>query len=135
MNVRNCRKCGRLFNYALGPIICPACKEQLDGKFKEVKEYIQKHPGCGMNDVARDCEVETQQIQQWLREERLEFTTDSMVQLSCESCGTQIRSGRYCDKCKANLANGFQRAIQPQRQAQPEAKKTAAERDNKMRFL
>lgn len=135
MNVRNCRKCGRLFNYALGPIICPSCKEQLDSKFKDVKEYIQKHPGCGMNEVARECEVETQQIQQWLREERLEFTQDSMVQLSCESCGTQIRSGRYCDKCKANLANGFQHAIQPQRQAQPEVKKKPTDSTNKMRFI
>jgi len=57
MNVRNCRKCGRLFNYALGPIMCPQCKEAMDAKFKEVKEYIQKHPGCGMNDVARECDV------------------------------------------------------------------------------
>lgn len=134
MNVRNCRKCGRLFNYALGPIICPTCKEQLDAKFKDVKEYIQKHPGCGMNDVARECEVETQQIQQWLREERLEFTTDSMVQLSCESCGAQIRSGRYCDKCKNNLANGLQRAITPQRAAQPEPTKPATGKENRMRF-
>lgn len=134
MNVRNCRKCGRLFNYAIGPIVCPGCKEALDAKFKEVKEYIQKHPGCSMNDVAQDCEVETSQIQQWLREERLEFTNDSMVQLSCESCGTSIRSGRYCDKCKAELTNGFRSAIQTQRQAQPEPTKNTSDK-NKMRFI
>lgn len=134
MNVRNCRKCGKLFNYAMGPIVCPVCKEALDGKFKEVKEYIQTHPGCGMKQVAEECDVEMSQIQQWLREERLEFTSDSAVQLSCESCGTSIRSGRYCDKCKASLANGFQRAIQPTRPAQPEPQKNTSS-SNKMRFI
>jgi len=134
MNVRNCRKCGRLFNYALGPIMCPQCKEAMDAKFKEVKEYIQKHPGCGMNDVARECDVETSQIQQWLREERLEFTTDSMVQLSCESCGTSIRSGRYCDRCKAALTSGLQRAMASSKPAAPEQKNNTSG-NNRMRFV
>lgn len=134
MNVRNCRKCGKLFNYAMGPIMCPACKEGLDEKFKEVKEYIRTHPGCGMKEVSVECDVETSQIQQWLREERLEFTSDSAVQLSCESCRTAIRSGRYCDKCKAALTSGFQRAIQPQKPAQPETHKNT-QSGNKMRFI
>ena len=114
MNVRNCRKCGRLFNYAMGPIICPQCREALEEKFKEVKAYISEHNGCGIQEVARECDVEVSQIQQWLREERLQFSEDSMVQLTCESCGTTIRSGRFCDKCKNEMANGFQKAITPQ---------------------
>lgn len=132
MNVRNCKRCGRLFNYAIGPIMCPACKEALDAKFKEVKEYIQNNKGCGIQQVADECDVEVSQIQQWLREERLEFTSESMITLSCESCGTTIRSGRYCDKCKSNMINGF-RGSQPAPKA-PEPKKDT--RDNpRMRFM
>lgn len=132
MNVRNCKKCGRLFNYAVGPIVCPACREALDQKFKEVKEYIQNHKGCGIQQVSDECDVEVSQIQQWLREERLEFTSESMITLSCESCGATIRSGRFCDKCKSNMINGFKGATQ--KPAAPEPKKDT--RDNpRMRFM
>ena len=41
MNARNCRKCGKLFNYVSGPPICMACREALEKKFQEVKEYIR----------------------------------------------------------------------------------------------
>lgn len=134
MNVRNCRKCGKLFNYALGPIVCPACKDELESKFKEVKTYIQTHPNCGISEVARECEVEVSQIQQWLREERLQFAEGSMVQLSCESCGEPIRSGRFCDKCKNEMANGFNKAIRPAQAAAPVEKKDVKE-SPRMRFL
>ena len=30
MNVRNCRKCGKLFNHIMGAPICPACREKLE---------------------------------------------------------------------------------------------------------
>ena len=74
MNVRNCRKCGNLFNYMVGPILCPACREALEEKFKEVKSYIVKNPGVGIQQTSRECEVEVSQIQQWIREERLAFS-------------------------------------------------------------
>lgn len=133
MNVRNCKKCGRLFNYAMGPIICPQCKEETEAKFKEVKTYIQEHPHCGIHEVADACEIDVQQIQQWLREERLEFTSDSVIELQCEVCGCDIRSGRFCEKCKVNMVNGLQRSIQPQKAPEPVKKDThdAA----RMRFL
>jgi len=133
MNVRNCRKCGRLFNYAMGPIICPQCREALEEKFKEVKTYISAHSGCGIQEVARECDVEVSQIQQWLREERLQFSEDSMVQLTCESCGTTIRSGRFCEKCKNEMANGFSNAIKPT--APPPVEKKETKEAPRMRFL
>ena len=133
MNVRNCRKCGKLFNYAMGPIICPQCKDELEEKFKQVKTYISDHSGCGIQEVARECEVEVSQIQQWLREERLQFSEDSMVQLTCESCGTTIRSGRFCEKCKNEMANGFSNAIKPT--APPPVEKKETKDAPRMRFL
>lgn len=134
MNVRNCRKCGKLFNYITGAPICPACREALDAKFKEVKTYIQEHPACGMREVSEECDVEPGQIQQWVREERLEFTSESLMVVNCESCGAPIRSGRYCDKCKSALTNGLRAAMQ-----RPQATASTVTRPkddkNKMRFL
>ena len=34
MDVRNCKKCGKLFNYVSGPMICPLCKEELEEKLE-----------------------------------------------------------------------------------------------------
>ena len=38
MDVRNCKGCGRLFNYYGGVPLCKACKDKLEEKFQEVKD-------------------------------------------------------------------------------------------------
>lgn len=137
MNVRNCRKCGRVFNYIIGQTLCLSCRDELENKFKEVKEYVQKNRGCGINDVAEACEVESSQIKQWIREERLEFTEDSMIGLACEICGSSIRTGRYCEKCKAQTLNGLNNVVrQAQASRMPQQPTSSNSKDNpRMRFL
>ena len=71
--------------------MCQACRESLEGKFQEVKEYIRSHPGVGIPEVSKACDVEPSQIRQWLREERLEVTEDSPIFLTCEVCGESAR--------------------------------------------
>ncbi len=134
MNVKNCRGCGRLFNYITGPFLCPGCREGMEAKFQKVKEYIREHPGVGIQQVSADCEVETSQINQWLREERLELTEGSPLMLTCMSCGELIRSGKYCEKCKNNLTNGFRNVMRGQ---QPVADNSVVKKnkDNRMRYL
>ena len=133
MNVKNCRNCGKIFNYIGGLPICPACRELADKKFNEVKDYVRDHRGCSVKEVSEECEVEEAQIRQWVREERLIFDTESGIGVVCESCGVVIPSGRLCDKCKANLINGLSAAgRQPVKPQQPQ-KPT---RENpRMRFL
>lgn len=108
MDVRNCKKCGKLFNYVSGPMICQHCKEELEEKFQEVKKYVSEHPGCGIPEVTEECDVTSNQIRQWLREERLEFSANTQVGLTCENCGAPVRCGRFCAKCKNNMANNLQ---------------------------
>lgn len=138
MNVRNCRKCGKMFNYISGMPICQACKEVMEAKFQEVKGYIREHKGVGINEVAEACDVEPSQITQWLREDRLEVTEDSAMMLTCESCGAPIRSGKYCDRCKANVTNSFSQMTRDYN-AQKAAALAAAQKNDKdnprMRFL
>ena len=71
MEVKNCKNCGRLYNYIGGSYrnLCPSC------------------------------------IEQWIREERLSFSDDSPIGIACEVCGATIRTGRYCERCKNDLAN------------------------------
>ncbi len=133
MDVRNCKKCGRMFNYAMGPVVCPRCREDLEEKFQEVKKYVYEHQGCGIQEVSEECEVSTQQIKQWLREERLEFSSDSQVLINCEKCGSPIRSGRFCEKCKNDMTHNLQSAY---KKATVTVQKPKESKDNpKMRFL
>lgn len=134
MDVRNCANCGRIFNYLSGPPICQVCKEHMDLKFQEVKEYVREHPGATINEVSAENDVTPKQIKQWVREERLQFADDSPVVFQCESCGTNIKTGRYCDACKRNQANTFAKASHRPEIPKPAPKKTQTH-DNKMRHF
>ena len=135
MNVRNCRKCGKIFNYIGGQSICPSCAEALEKKFQEVKEYIRDHrDAASIAIVAQECNVDPNQIRQWVREERLTFGEDSVMGIECESCGAVIKTGRFCDKCKNDIARGLIDAAGLNKKASPEVKKQAREAA-RMRFL
>ena len=134
MDVRNCRTCGRLFNYIGGPAnMCPACRDELEKKFQIVKEYIRENPRASIQEISDENGVTTGQIRQWIREERLQFSDDSPVGIECENCGATIRTGRFCDNCKNTMANSLSKSIEkPQA---PEPPKPKPDHKNEMRFL
>lgn len=131
MELANCRNCKRLFNYIAGERICPACKDVLEKKFEEVKQYVREHPGENINTVAEECDVSLRQIKQWVREERLTFTDDSLVGLECERCGKMIHSGRFCQACAGGLTDAMNEAF---RKEMPKSKPVTSS-SGKMRFL
>ncbi len=133
MDVKNCKGCGRLFNYMYGPQLCPACADDLEKKFQNVKEFLRLNPKASLKDIAEVNEVSTKQIRQWVREERLSFTEDSQIAMECEMCGGKVLTGRFCAKCKANLQNGFNNAVRPKGVAVA-PKKNTRDKD-KMRYL
>lgn len=135
MGVRNCRKCGRVFNYFSGLPICAACKEGMEKKFQDVKKFIRENPHADMKEISVACEVEVQQIHQWVREERLEFTEDSPIKLPCESCGTMIRAGKFCNRCKDKMAKNLSSVIDKPKPAPEPVQKPKTDGTNKMRFL
>lgn len=136
MNIRNCRVCGRIFNHLAGAPICPACRESLEAKFQEVKDYIREHRGVGIAEVAEACDVDPAQIRQWLREDRLEVTEDSPMFLNCESCGAPIRSGKYCEKCKSHMTKDFNEVLRTNRPPEPKPQKSGGDDQSaRMRFL
>lgn len=135
MNIRNCRVCGRIFNYVSGPSTCPVCRDSLEAKFQEVKEYIREHKGAGIAEVAEECEVDAGQIRQWLREERLEIAEDSPMYLNCESCGAPIRSGKFCEKCKGNMTRDLKDVMNAGKPKPAPKKQSKEDAGAKMRFL
>ena len=132
MEVKNCRMCGRLFNYLGGPRICPVCRDELEKKFIQVREYIRENPKTTLGEISEQNDVSIEQINQWIREERLEFAKDSPITLACENCGAPIRTGRFCAKCKNTMASSLTNAFK--KPEAPAPKKRESDSD-KMRFL
>lgn len=132
MEVKNCRECGAVFNYIGGVRLCPVCKSALDDKFQEVKKYIEENKNATVGQTSEACEVSQKQITQWIREERLAFSEDSMVTFKCDSCGATIRTGRYCDRCKSEMTRGFMNMYKQNNTPTPQ--KNQKDKD-RMRFL
>lgn len=131
MDVRNCKECGKLFNYLSGPSLCPACMKKLDDKYSIVKEYIYENPGASIQQVSEENDVSVGQLKKWVREERLAFSDDSLVGLECENCGTMIRTGRFCKNCKDKMLNKLGNIYkEPTEEARKNLKDSA-----RMRFL
>jgi methionyl-tRNA synthetase len=135
MDVRNCKQCGRLFNYIGGQYrnLCPACTSALEDKFMEVKQFIEDNKQAQMNDISEACDVSVRQLEQWVREERLRFAEDSPIGIACEMCGATIKSGRFCEACKSSLANQLDNAYAKPIAAHSDRK--AARDSARMRFL
>ncbi len=125
MELKVCKNCRRLFQYIYGPEICPDCIKALSKEkteeaeqdlanavvtkdinnekelFERVKEYIIAHPKATISDISGVMDVTPKQLFEWIREERLEFSEDSKdAWFECEKCGTKIKSGRLCSRCK-----------------------------------
>lgn len=133
MEVRNCRECGAMFNYiGGGSRLCPGCRTKLDEKFQEVKKYIEENKLATVAQTSEACEVSQKQITQWIREERLEFGEDSMVTFACDGCGTRIRTGRFCDKCKSDMTRGLMNMYPKEKPTTPQK---ATKEKERMRFL
>lgn len=132
MNVTNCRGCGRLFNVINNSRLCPQCAAELESKFQEVKAFLEENPNSSIDTVSQENNVSIKQIRQWVREERLTFAEGSVGGIECENCGALIRTGRFCESCKFNLANTLAGALDRPHVEMP--KKAIHEKD-RMRFL
>ncbi len=107
MEVRSCIRCKKLFNYIRGQSLCPSCKEEIENKFQDVKKYLDEHKGASIIQISEDCDVEEHIIKQWIRDERLEFSSGLSGEITCEICGKPITTGRFCDKCKNETISAF----------------------------
>lgn len=137
MEVRNCRSCRRLFNYLGGPNICPACRDALELKFVQVRDFIKDNPTKNLQEIADAHEISVNQIRDWVKEGRLEIVKGGGISLQCEKCGAAITRGRYCDNCKKSMVNDISNAFEDTRRnvaARNSAKNSDPNSSHGMRF-
>ncbi len=130
-----CSNCGKLFNYVFGDTCCPECKELLEKKFAEIKDYVWDHKGVTIPIVAKEFDISEKIIKQWVKEDRLSLAPGS-AGIPCEKCGKIILSGRLCEECRTKTLRALNDAYKEEPpKIQGYAVNTNQTSKGKMRFL
>lgn len=108
-NVKQCRKCGRLFE-SFGESLCPRCIAEMEEDYIKVKDYVYDHPDANVFDVSKETGVAEKTVLEFLREGKLSM---SAAELYCEECGKHITTGKLCSECKNKLENVLMSAYRP----------------------
>lgn len=110
MDIRNCKRCGRIYTYD-GFSYCRKCRHEMDEEFEKVKEYLRKYPGASISEVEAATGVDEDTVMNYVKDGRLEMDPSSTIEIYCEKCGERIFSGRYCDKCTRELSNNLSNMV------------------------
>ena len=110
LDVRNCRRCGRLFNFR-GRYDCPACIIEMDERYDRVRRFLMDNPRANIDEICDGCEVDKADVLAWTREGRLVLNSDVPL-LNCVKCGEPVLSGKYCPACEKSLSDALQGAKQ-----------------------
>jgi flagellar operon protein (TIGR03826 family) len=108
LNIRNCKECGKLFQYDGISKLCYKCRKKDEEDFILVKEFLYENPKETITVVSEETGVSEDKILRYLREGKLEIVGENPgILLDCEICGKAIRTGRYCEKCAYDMERGF----------------------------
>lgn len=111
-NLKNCKKCGRLFSANNdSTFLCSRCNESIDDDFTKVREYIYDNPTSSVKDVSFGTGVPTESILKWIRDEKIVLGDKSIISF-CERCGEPLNDGgRFCPKCVRSLTDGLRQGL------------------------
>lgn len=96
-----CRYCGKnLKKVSRGVYQCVQCGKETYDDFQTIRNYLEKAGATPALTIEADTGVPLKNIEYFLREEYLEIPRLSSFRLSCERCGSPIRTGYLCELCK-----------------------------------
>lgn len=110
MDIRNCRRCKKIYKYD-GFKLCHSCRQEDEADFQTVKDFLNENPGANISAVVKGTDVETEKVIEFLREGRLEIRGGGDITLDCENCGVPINTGKYCNKCAKELHDQIGQAM------------------------
>lgn len=103
----NCKGCGRLFNI-IHRDICPVCVKDEEEKFYQIRNYLKENKGATTYQVHEATGIAMKLIIKFVREGRLSTLNSPNLTFPCESCGDEIKEGKYCKPCKDRLTKGLE---------------------------
>jgi len=117
MNVKNCSRCGRIFQANESESLCARCRDTDEEDFKVVREYVYDNPSAAIKDVSEETGVAEEKILKFLRQGKLMLKDELSMVLDCERCGKPIKTGRFCDVCTADMMRQLKSAANSTSQA------------------
>jgi flagellar operon protein (TIGR03826 family) len=117
----NCPRCGRLFVKHSIRDVCEQCYKEEEALFEKVYQFLRKRENrtATMAQVVEATGVSESLITKWIKIGRLQLVHFPNLGYPCESCGTMIREGQLCPKCRTKLQRElkqFEEEKQQQRQ-------------------
>lgn len=107
-----CPDCDVTMKYIFGEVFeCPVCKKQELTDFGKVKAYLEKAGPQPAIIISEETGVSVNVIENLLRQGRIEIPDGSPVYIRCQSCGTDIRYGRYCPDCMLRTTKELGKAM------------------------
>ncbi|MDD2201174.1 MAG: hypothetical protein PHP20_10835 [Firmicutes bacterium] len=106
MALENCSRCGRLYQRVAKPL-CPDCMVEEEEYAERVVEYLRRHSGATIREIAEAVEVDEGFVLRLLRGGRIEMANDVRPELHCRACGLAIKAGTYCSECLARFGKAF----------------------------
>ena len=105
-DLRNCKRCNKVFLYSAGLPICPACMDEDERMFKEVSAYLREYPGTPLSVVSDELNISYEKIMKYVREGRLQVLSSNGDYVRfCEKCGATISKGKFCADCEGHITN------------------------------
>lgn len=101
MATRTCKFCRKFFAGLTD--LCPQCMDELDQKYKVIRDYLDRNPMSRTQDIVDGTEIDEKSVLFLIREGRLQLAGGE-TGLKCVGCGAEITTGRYCEACKRKFA-------------------------------
>lgn len=126
-----CKRCHAYYKkVGLGIYKCPECGYEEVDDFGKVRMFLEKNGKSSAPVIAEGTGIPVSKIERFLREGRIEIPDDSDIFIRCESCGTEIKYGRFCPKCALEMCKKLNMAI-----SQGEIGELPKKRTEKMHYL
>ena len=102
-----CERClGRMIYIDAGVYRCQLCGNEALDDLGKIKRFVDQYGAMPVDEIAKSTGVNQELIELCLKNGKLEMPKEQFT-MKCGRCGCGIRSGRFCQKCKRELAGGL----------------------------
>lgn len=122
-----CEKCHNNvmhFN-GCGTYKCPSCGHTALDDWGKVREFLYSHKNSTALDIENALGISRREVNQMLRESKIQVANGADTLLTCTICGKRILSGKYCERCEQRIHEEMENRARAQLQHEYQGIKTA----------
>jgi rRNA maturation endonuclease Nob1 len=100
--LRNCERCGKVWNAEGNEVLCPACAQEDNKDLKKVTDFLRDNPMANVMEVQAKTGVSQQQVYRYINNGSLKIRKP-VDRGKCRLCGRDIKKGTLCDDCRGKI--------------------------------